>query len=172
MSVSRHPVDELIRELVRSGRPATDDEIQRLIERIATVPFEPRDLRVRVRHRGIQYEGHVLAARSPSLIYHVVKRVLVEEQWADGTTPEEYLGDLRRAVHSPSVRLGVYERQGGPIATTPARTQELVSMERQGSGMLPLLLVVYSADRGIIVTGYQISGLETADIPEDARWLR
>jgi hypothetical protein len=32
-------------------------------------------------------------------------------------------------------------------------------------------LAVYSADRGIILSGYQISGLETAGIPESVQWL-
>jgi hypothetical protein len=34
------------------------------------------------------------------------------------------------------------------------------------------LLVVYSGDRGIILTGYQIAGIQAVAIPEDARWLR
>jgi len=34
------------------------------------------------------------------------------------------------------------------------------------------LLVIYSADRGIIVTGYQFSELPETGIPSEARWLK
>ncbi len=37
---------------------------------------------------------------------------------------------------------------------------------------LPELLVIYSADRGILVTGYQCSSLATAAIPKEALWLK
>jgi hypothetical protein len=38
--------------------------------------------------------------------------------------------------------------------------------------MLPLLLVVYSADESVIVTGYQFSNWEAVNLPEDALWLK
>jgi len=37
---------------------------------------------------------------------------------------------------------------------------------------LPDMLVVYSPDRGIILTGYQVSNLDRTGIPAEARWLR
>ncbi len=37
---------------------------------------------------------------------------------------------------------------------------------------LPEILVVYSADRGMIITGYQLSSLSQTGIPAEARWLR
>ena len=42
----------------------------------------------------------------------------------------------------------------------------------QGLRALPHLLVLYAADRGMIVSGYQFSGRETLAIPQEARWLK
>ena len=38
--MSQHPVDALIRELIRTRRSASDDEIVRIIDQMATAPFD------------------------------------------------------------------------------------------------------------------------------------
>jgi hypothetical protein len=58
------------------------------------------------------------------------------------------------------------------MAVTLTLTAEAVPPERRTADSLPWRLVVYAADRGMIVTGYQVSGLDRIGIPEDARWLR
>ena len=170
--LSSHPVDQLIRELIRTGRQATPEEIEQIVERMATAPFESRVRRVRPRERGTSYLGQVLGAYAKSLPYHLIKRVVMDKQWAEGTTEEQYMSDLQRAVHSPDARLVVYRRQGGAIAATLCPTDTSLPPIRRGADVLPLLLVVYSADRGIIISGYQISALDQADIPREALWLR
>ncbi len=57
------------------------------------------------------------------------------------------------------------------MAASLAPTREAVPASRQGSLSLPWLFVVYSADRGIIVTGYQVASLDEISIPEGTRWL-
>jgi hypothetical protein len=166
-----HPVDHLVQELVRTGRAATADEVERIGERIATATFGPSEVRVRPRERGLSYQGRALRTRDDSLFVHLVRRVVLERQWAAGTTADDYLADLRQAVRSPQRRLAIYLRRGGHLAATISPTLSGVPASRRGPEALPWLLVVYSADRGIIVSGYQISGSETAAIPEDARWL-
>jgi hypothetical protein len=99
-----------------------------------------------------------------------VKRVLVEEQWIEGTTAAKYLADLREAVRSPDARLVVYRRRGGPLAAVLA--PNTVPVLRRGPKPQPFLYVVYSADRGIIVSGYQASGLAEINVPAGARWLK
>ena len=169
---SAHPVDRLIRELLATRRAATDDEIERIVERMATAPFDPRVVRVRQEHRGLRYQGRTLGARAPSSFYHLVQRVVDERQWAVGTTLSDYLGDLWRAVRTPECRLAIFERRGGSMAAGLTPTDLVVPTQRRGLRPLRDLLVVYSADRGIIVSGYQCSGLQTVGIPEDALWLR
>jgi hypothetical protein len=120
--------------------------------------------------RGTTYLGQQLGERGDALLVHLVRRVLVDRQWVEGTDEATYLTDLRAMVRDPAARLVVYQRQGGHIAGVfdPNR----LPPERRGSNALAWLYVVYSADRGTIVSGYQASGLGEIDIPEGARWLK
>ncbi|MFN8514462.1 MAG: hypothetical protein U0841_18105 [Chloroflexia bacterium] len=106
------------------------------------------------------------------ILYHLIKRVAISEQWADGATFDSYLSDLRRAILAPTARLLVYERRGGAIAATITPTDDVLESARQGSGSLPNLLVVYSADRGAIITGYQYSTWSSTGLPEEVVWLK
>ncbi len=169
---SRHPTDRLIRELIRARRAAIVAEVALIIDRMATAPFDPRLRKVRVKERGIPYRGRRVAAHEDSLFHHLVKRVLIEQQWADGTTEDQYLVDLRRAVRSAVARLVVYNDRDGPLAATISPTAAVVPTERQGVNPLPNLLVVYSADRGVLITGYQFSSLAHVRLPEEVVWLK
>lgn len=165
-------MDRLIRELVQTGREATSEEVERVIAHIAAAPFDPRAVRVAADHRPLTYHRRALGHREDALFYHLVQRVVVEAQWADGTTAECYLADLRDAVRAPDARLAVYARRGGHIAVTVTPTDRVLPPRRRGIGELLNLLVVYSADRGMIVTGYQFSTIEATGIPREARWLK
>jgi hypothetical protein len=133
---SQHPVDQLIRTLI-GGRAATPDDVAQIIARMATAPFDSETVRVRVADRGISYRGLTRGARAASLDYHLIKRVMVDQQWVTRTTTRQYLADLRRAVRDPSARLAVYERQGGSIAATIKPTAAIMATGRQGAGALP-----------------------------------
>ncbi len=139
---------------------------------MAAAPFSRESVRVPVDERGTRYHGHQLAARAESLSYHLVKRVVIEQQWLDGTSVAQYLEDIRRAVRHPSARLAVSERRGGHLAAIVTPTDLVVFPARRGVKPERQLLVIYSADRGIIVTGYQFSELPETGIPSEARWLK
>jgi hypothetical protein len=47
-----------------------------------------------------------------------------------------------------------------------------IAHARRGASFLPWLLVVFSADRGTIVSGYQVSSNPPDNVPEDALWSR
>lgn len=144
--LSQDPTDVLIRDLIQTGRDATAEEIDQITKRMA-------------------------GARFPSLNAHLVKHV-DDEQWVTGTTEQEYLSDLQRAIQDESARLAVYKRRGGNLASVLAETERIVDERRRGLDWEPLLFVAYSADRGIIVTGYQASSLSRITLPEDVRWLK
>ena len=171
--LSQDPVGRLIRDLVRSGRTADLAELRQIIRRIASAEFDPRIVTVPIAERGLAYQGIVLGERAPSLEYHLVKRVLGQEdqQWAMGTTAAQYLDDLRRAVQADSALLAIYERRGGVVVAIITPTPDAVPEPRRGPRALPHTVVVYSADRGTIVTGYQAT-LREVRIPEGARWFR
>ncbi len=169
---SQHPADVLIRELIATRRAATAGEVATIVARMASAPFDERTARVGVVERSTAYLGHTLGAREDSLQYHVTKRVILEEQWAVGTTTASYLADLRRATGAPAARLLVYERRGGSIAATITPTDHVLMSDRQGPRSFPNLMVVYSADRGIVITGYQFSTWSATGFPEEALWLK
>lgn len=170
--LSPDPADQLIREIIAVPRPATDAEVRRIIERVATAPFNPAVVRVPGRERGATYAGHTLGARESSLVYHLVKRVAIERLWAEGTTASDYLDDLSRAVRSAAARLALFADRGDHIVAVITPTASAVPAHRRGAEWQPNALVVYSADRGMIRTGYQFSSLQAVDIPKEAQWLR
>lgn len=173
MPPGQHPTDDLIRQLIQTRRVPTSAEITQILSHVATAVFGSRPVNVPRRDRGLSYQGITLGAQASPLEYHLVKRVAApnEQQWAIGTTAAEYLDDLRRATQAPSVRLALYVRDRQHIAAIIALTEDVVPLVRRGTNWHPNLLVVYSADRGRIVTGYQFSRIEALDIPGDVQWF-
>ncbi len=144
--LSQDTADLLIRDLIWTGRAATAEEIDRITQRMASSPF-------------------------PALRAHLARR-LIERQWIVGTTEQEYVDDLRRAIRDDAARVAVYRRRGGNLAAVLAPSERILPTQRRGARWLPVLFVVYSADRDIILSGYQASSLRTIALPEDIRWLR
>lgn len=143
--MSQHPADKLIRELTATGRAAEPQEIDAVLRRMVEADF-------------------------PGIAKHLRQRV-DEKQWAKATSEAEYLQDLRQAIVSTGSRLLVYHRRGGSIAAVLSATGDVVPEDRRGDDWLPLLYVVHSADRGILLSGYQASALSRIGVPKDARWL-
>ncbi len=139
---------------------------------MAAAPFDLRVMTVRPGLRGVAYLGRILQPRDDAVVVHLVTRVVKERQWVEGTTAAQYVADLRRAVQQPDSRVLEYPRRGGPIAATISRTDRVLPVERQGVKPEQFLAVIYSVDRGVIITGYQFSSLETISIPREASWLR
>lgn len=162
------PADHLIREILRTREPATGEEAGRILERIGGAPFMG-EVRVPPRHRGLRYGGREVRAREDSLFYHLAKRV-DEGQWAEGTTEDRYLEDLRSAVQDPYAQLVLYTLRGGNVAAVVSDNP--VPEVRRGPDALEYLFVAYSADRATIITGYQVSGVEALNLSEDPLWLR
>jgi hypothetical protein len=165
------PVDHLIRAIIETRRRATAPEVEQITERIATAPFENVRIHVPLRLR-LTYQGRVLGNREPSLLVHFVKRTLVEEQWDTATTIDDYILDLRRAALATGAQLLAYTRWGDRYAATITPTSQAVPDERLGRKACPNLIVVYSADRSVIVTGYMFTGLSDLNLPGDVLWLR
>lgn len=110
--------------------------------------------------------------RVPALTLHLLMRVFIDAQWAPDTREADYLTDLRAAVRFQHSHLGLFVRRAGSMAAIVAETDSLVPNERRGEKWLPNMIVVYSADRGMIVSGYQFSTMMAVAIPEDVQWLK
>ena len=163
------PVDELIRELARSRRAATGDEIDRIRNRLSTAPFSTQVVRTAIMFRGINYLGRTVEARDDAAFLHLVQRVIVDRQWNDGTTMEQYISDLHQLSRDPDTQLLVYDRGSGAVAA--AFGPNRINAERLGSRALPYLFVVYSADRSSIITGYQTSSYSALNVSDEPLWL-
>jgi len=106
-----------------------------------------------------------------ALSYHLVVRIAGDRQWTATTDRGSYLADLGRAVGIEGADIALSYLRGGNIVLLVAPTEEAVPEPRRGPGSLPLTVVVYSADRGVLLTGYQASSLDKIRIAEDALWL-
>jgi hypothetical protein len=172
VSASPDPVDQLIARLVYEDADASPEDVQRIVDRMATAPFNQRPTRVLSRERGMVYGDIVLGRRADSLELHLVKRVVEEQQWAFGTTVDEYLNALRAAVQHADAQIMVYERADDLVAATISPTDGVVPANRRGVNSEPNLLVVYSARHGSVLSGYMFSTIEKLKLPEKIRWLR
>jgi hypothetical protein len=162
----------LMRQAIAGDPTPSVDEIQQIVDQIVGAPFDPRMVRPAPSMRHLTFGSYSFTAEVPSLIYHLAKRIVIDEQWAPDTTPEQYLEDLRQAVQHPTARLVVFARRGGDLAATVAPVDAVVPLQRRGVRALQHLIVVYSVDRRMIVTGYHFSDESTVSIPREARWLK
>ncbi|MDQ2787108.1 MAG: hypothetical protein M3Y58_19125 [Chloroflexota bacterium] len=168
-----YPADTLIHDLIAHPRAATEQEIRLITERIASAPFSTEMQDVPVRDRGRSYLGITLGLHADSLTLHLVRRVIGYEQWAIGTTADAYVGSLRQAVRDPNARLALYQQWGmRDTAVAIAPTRRVLETEQLGSDAEANIIVVYNATRGILISGYQFSAMDTIHIPGDALWLR
>lgn len=163
--------DALIEEIVQDrGRPVSEEEMALILEHVASASFDPDKRRVKPALRGVSYRGYEIGEREPSLISHLAQRVVVDQQWAESTTTQQYLDDLRAAARHPSARVAV----GIPAGSAPLLylfAPNEIPEQRRGPKALPLLFVLYSTISGVIITGYQVSGLKMVRLPQGARWL-
>lgn len=168
--LSDHEIDVLIRQIITGQHQPSDEDRVLIVRHIVSVKFDDRPFRVPENLRIADTQS-VLGERVSSFHLHYIRRVVVELQWAQTVSPADFLNDLRAAFAHESSRLGVYARRGGKIAIAVAPTNEIIPVHHLGIGTLPMLLVVYSADRGVIVSGYQFSDWSLVAIPGDVRWF-
>lgn len=149
-----HDVDQLLLTLVNLNRQATDEELSQMITHVAQAPFSSRPvkmtrwLRQALEARGVRSPGEKL----PSVDIHLLKRLYLDRQWPTGTTVEQFLADLHQAVRHPAVQVWTYRWLGEACAgfLSPSPLQHVPNPEAY-------IFVAYSADHGVIRTGFQAS---------------
>jgi hypothetical protein len=88
-----------------------------------------------------------------------------------GTTATQYLADLHAAARAAAF-LGVYPYGSDVAAATLTNRSAVIPAVRTGLQPQHLILVVYSADNGWLITGYQVSSVAATTIPQGVLWLR
>ncbi len=152
-------------------RAASEAEIQAIRGRLTEVGFL-EEVRIPPSSRGLSASGHTLGRRESSLVYHLVRRIVLDGQWSDGTTPERYLADLRAAVADGSTRFGVGKPAGNDAPLVYVFADNPVPRERRGRRAEPMMFVLYGVANGVIITGHMVSGTDTVRKADDFRWLR
>jgi hypothetical protein len=148
-------VDDLILDLIATGRQATREELAVIIAHVTQAPFASYLARVPGKLRQLLAKrGMTLPARLPSLEIHLLKRIYDERQWLIGTTADQYVVDLHRAVAHPDVQVWTYRYFEQPVAgfMAPSHVQDAPKPEAY-------IFVAYSPLHGTITTGYQASDI-------------
>jgi hypothetical protein len=154
---SDHPTDRLLRDLIRSPRAVTAAEVADIRARISAAPFNPHGVTTSELVRGRIYLGRTVRPWEESPFSHLVQRVLVQQQWADGTTIHEYLQDLHEAARDPAGAIFAGVLNGRPTVQVIAPNH--IPTLRLGRGSRPWIAVIYSPNRGMLVSGYQVRRL-------------
>jgi hypothetical protein len=140
-----------LQALVASPRQVTAAERTSIVRHIASAEFNRDGVTTEEQIRGLTYLGRTVEPWADSLFVHLVRRVLVQRQWADGTTEAMYLADLREAVlHTAAdVRLGLASALPTVQITAPLTVPE----ERRGPRAQPWIVVIYAPNRDRLVSG-------------------
>jgi hypothetical protein len=162
--------NKLIREWLNPKRMPTEAEIKRVLAHVARAPFSTRPVAVDKSIRGQVFQGRKLGDREPSIIAHFAKRVLINRQWTGDVTPAEFVDHLHFAFLEQSAKRAVYVGHDQRTYFSVLAPNTIPS-DRLGSDSQPFLWVVYTADYGTIVTGYQVPGIEEITLPAKVRWL-
>jgi hypothetical protein len=122
--------------------PAT---VRQVIQKAATIRWGTHLLRWRyfdVQHEGVTYQRNAMI---PSGLWHLLKRIYVDQDWPAETTQKALDGDARAVVHDSDTKIYVY----GYHRTDPPRLQWGFLNEQSGTA------VVYDMDADLIATVFK-----------------
>lgn len=158
------PIQKLVIALIDTGRFATLQEVEDIVNHVAQASFSARLLKVNQRFRqdlansGIQLTNVYLS----SLEIHLLKRIYIEQQWPIGTTVAQYLADLQQAVREPTCEIYTYRWRGEAFVSFLAPSHQQTVQVRNPQ---PFIFVAYSVDYDTIKTGFQASSAASIFTP-------
>jgi len=133
------------RTLVILGQVITPETVQAIIRRAAAVPWGTHLLRWRyfeVTHAGVTYHRDTLL---PTALWHLLKRVYVDQEWPPGTTLAELNAAASGAIEDARTEIYVY----GYYRTEPPRVQWGFFHPPTG------IAVVYDAEADLVATVFR-----------------
>ena len=107
------------KDVVILGHRITSDVVREVIEKASAVKWGTHLLRWRyfdVNHEGITYHRDALI---PSGLWHLLKRVYVDQDWPVGTSLEKLSDDAKVTIQDPETQIYLY----GYYRTDPPRLQ-------------------------------------------------
>ena len=133
------------RTLVVVGQTITPETVQAVLRRASAVHWGTHLLRWRyfeVTHAGVTYHRDALL---PTALWHVLKRVYVDQEWPPGTTLAELNAAARAAIEDTRTEIYVY----GYYRTDPPRVQWGFFNPPTG------IAVVYDAEADLVATVFR-----------------
>lgn len=170
----RESLAALVRDIGETGRGITDEELRRLRTGLsAAVVAAPNLARVDDDLGGLLWRGRILTGDEwlPRLEAKFLKHVVLREEWPDRTTLDAYTISLTNAVQDANA--GVYLDRD-----LEAWRMTFVARSRSSRGPAggPYMLVVFLAEKGFWVTGYQPEeegrSIRPDRLMQGGRWLR
>lgn len=134
--------------IVILGHTITPETVREGIRRASAVQWGTHLLRWRyfdVTHEGIMYHRNTLI---PTVLWHLLKRVYVDQEWPTDTTLEKLNDDARTTIEGPETEIYVY----GYYRTDPPRLQW--GFFHPGTGVA----VVYDAEADLVTTVFKPEG--------------
>jgi hypothetical protein len=127
------------------GRIITPETVRGVIQRASTIKWGTHLLRWRyfdVQHEGVTYHHNALI---PTSLWHLLKRVYVDQDWPVGTSQEDLNHDARVTIQHPETEIYVY----GYYRTDPRRLQWGFLNSETG------IAVIYDMEADLIATVFK-----------------
>ena len=127
------------------GQVITPEIVRQVVRAASLVQWGTHLLRWRyfdVRHEGVIYQRNALI---PTALWHLLKRVYVDEEWPRGTTQENLDQEARATIQSRETEIYVY----GYYRTNPPRLQWGFLNPKTG------IAVVYDIEAELIATVFK-----------------
>lgn len=127
------------------GHVITPQTVREIIRKASAIRWGTHLLRWRyfdVQHEGVTYHRHTLI---PSELWHLLKRVYVDQDWPVGTSLAELNEDARATIQHPNTEIYVY----GYYRTDPPRLQWGFLNAETG------IAVIYDMEADLIATVFK-----------------
>lgn len=172
-NAGQYSVSDLIRVAGLGLRELSDDELRKIVEKVAKAGFNREHTSlVKPEMAGLVWKGKPLEVgeRLPADEWHFVKHVLARQEWPEGTSLDEYLESLRAVIQSSESGIMISKYQG--IYRQIAFVAN--SGQWRGVGGSDFILVEYRDGYGFWITGFQPVDLQKQlhVHRSDIRWLR
>ncbi|MEW5957269.1 MAG: hypothetical protein AB1801_06075 [Chloroflexota bacterium] len=146
-------MDTLITKLINQASRATARQLKQLTRRVAAAPFAEDLLEVDEPLWGGFWQGDVIAPgyRLPAVELALLRAVRLDDHWPAGTSVDQFLADLRRAILDPRAGVWTLVMAGQPCVVLAAGSEE----GEAGSGERLITVVWYCAATGRLHAGYR-----------------
>lgn len=134
--------------IVVLGYTIIPETVQEVIRRASAIQWGTHLLRWRyfgVTHEGVTYRRNALI---PTALWHLLKRVYMDQEWPTDTTLEKLNDDAKATIEDPKTEIYVY----GYYRTDPPRLQWGFFHPATG------IAVVYDAEADLVTTVFKPAG--------------